>query len=267
MMLVVWSFTSRYRTIYTSALSGGLGLSGLFPSIVAIAQNAGSHPIFSPQWYFCFCLIVMFVSLACLLFVINTAKGQSLLRRISTPTKVDGSTISINQSIQAASPQPLSAVFQLAMLPILHQLWTSLVVYFALPGLPPYVFSQDYLRFAYLAFMVANTSGRIFAGKFVTKRFSVLNSLQTIILCFFISVACQVDFFPHPEYSLLSAMFIFAAVNGYTTTLCYVDAAERAGQENAPKVCRWVAIAEQTGSLCGQLMCTAVIAFNVFGKQ
>jgi hypothetical protein len=268
MMLVVWSFTSRYRTIYTSALSGGLGLSGLFPSIVAIAQNAGSSPTFSPQWYFCFCLFVMFLSLACLLFVINTAKGQSLLRRIPTSVKIDGSTMSINQSSQAAvSPQPLSAVFRTAFLPIFHQLWTSLVVYFALPGLPPYVFSQDYLRFAYLAFMIANTSGRIFAGKFITKRFSVLNSLQTIILCYFISVACQVEFVPHPEYSLLSAMFIFAGVNGYTTTLCYVDAAERAGQEYAPKVCRWVAIAEQTGSLCGQLMCTAVIACGLLGKQ
>jgi hypothetical protein len=267
MMLVVWSFTSRYRTIYTSALSGGLGLSGLFPSVVSIAQNAGSNTTFSPRWYFCFCLFVMCMSLACLLFVVNTAKGQALLRRIPASVKVESSTLSINQSTQAASPQPLTATFRNALLPILHQLWTSLVVYFALPGLPPYVFTQDYLRFAYLAFMIANTSGRIIAGKFVTKRFSILNTLQTIILCYFISVACKVDFVPHPEYSLLSAMFIFAAVNGYTTTLCYVDAAERAGQEYAPKVCRWVAIAEQTGSLSGQLMCTAVIACGVFGQQ
>jgi hypothetical protein len=267
MMLVIWSFTSRYRTIYTSALSGGLGLSGLFPSIVSIVQNAGGNPTFTPQWYFCFCLIVMIMSLTCLLFVIHTAKGQSLLRRIPTSVKVDGCSMSVNQSIQAASSQPLCATFRIAVLPILHQLWTSLVVYFALPGLPPYVFSQNYLRFAYLVFMIANTSGRMFAGKFATKRFSVMNLLQTIILFFFLSVACGVEFVPHPEYSLLSAMFIFAALNGYTTTLCYVDAAERAGQEHAPKVCRWVAIAEQTGSLCGQLMCTAVIACGMFGKQ
>jgi hypothetical protein len=263
MMLVVWSFASRYRTIYTSALSGGLGLSGLFPSIVAIAQNAGSNPTFSPQWYFCFCLGVMCLSLTCLLVVVNTAEGQSLLRRVPTTVKIDD-TLSVNQSPLAAMPSSPYAIFRLAALPILHQLWTSLVVYFALPGLPPYVFSQDSLRYAYLVFMIANTSGRILAGKFVTKRFSVLNSLQTIILCYFISVACKVEFISHPNYSLLAAMFVFAAVNGYTTTLCYVDAAERAGQEHAPKVCRWVAMAEQTGSLTGQLLCTAVIACGVF---
>lgn len=267
MMLVIWSFTSRYRTIYTSALSGGLGLSGLIPSLVSIAQNAGSHPAFSPQWYFCFCLVVMCMSLCCLLCVVNTTKGQALLRRIPTSVKVDG-TLSINQSLQASSLPPLSsAIFRSALAPILHQLWTSLVVYFALPGLPPYVFGQDSLRFAYLTFMIANTSGRMLAGKFVTKRFSILNTLQTIILCYFISVACKVEFMYHPGFSLLIAMFIFAAVNGYTTTLCYVDAADCVGQEHAPRVCRWVAIAEQTGSLGGQLMCTAAIAFGIFDQQ
>lgn len=266
MMLVVWSFTSRYRTIYTSALSGGLGLSGLFPSLVAIAQNAGSNPIFSPQWYFCFCLSVMCLSLACLLVVVNTSKGQSLLRRVPPVVKVDD-TMSVNPSPQAAPPPTPPAMLRIALPPILHQLWTSLVVYFALPGLPPYVFSQDSLRFAYLTFMVANTTGRIVAGKFIMKRFSVLNALQTIVLCYFISVACHAEFISHPTYSLLIAIFIFAAVNGYTTTMCYVDAAERAGQEHAPKVCRWVAIAEQGGSLSGQLLCTAVIACGVFSKQ
>jgi hypothetical protein len=267
MMLVIWSFTSRYRTIYTSALSGGLGLSGLIPSVVAIAQNAGSDPFFSPQWYFCFCLIVMCVSLFCLLFVVNTTKGQALLRRIPTSVKVDG-TLSINQSSQVASPLPSKAkIFRIALSPILHQLWTSLVVYFALPGLPPYVFSQDSLRFAYLTFMIANTSGRMLAGKFVTKRFAVLNIFQSIILCYFISVACKVEYIYHPNFSLLTAMFVFAAVNGYTTTLCYVDAADCVGQEHAPRICRWVAIAEQTGSLGGQLMCTAAVAFGVFGHQ
>ena len=265
MMLVIWSFTSRYRTIYTSALSGGLGLSGLFPSIVAIAQNAGSNPVFSPQWYFCFCLVVMCISLSCLLFVVNTTKGQALLRRVPTTVKVDDNT-SINESPEAA-PLPTLTVLGSALSPILHQLWTSLVVYFALPGLPPYVFSQDSLRFAYLTFMIANTCGRMLAGKFVTKRFALLNAFQTIILCYFTAVACKFECAYHPNFSLLSAMFVFASVNGYTTTLCYVDAAECVGQEHAPKVCRWVAIAEQTGSLGGQLMCTAAIAFGAFDTK
>jgi hypothetical protein len=212
----------------------------------------------------------MCLSLICLLVVIHTQRGQALLRRTPVAVKFEDS-LSINNSLQEVASQTQIGIFRMALSPILHQLWTSVVVYFALPGLPPYVFTQDYLRFAYLTFMVANTCGRILAGKFdmnrISFRFPLLNSLQTIILCYFISVASKVELVSHPNYSLLIAMFIFAAINGYITTLCYVDAGARAGQEHAPKVCRWVAIAEQAGSLSGQLMCTAVISCSAFGKQ
>lgn len=107
------------------------------------------------------------ISLLCIFIVSFTTIGFRWLRppEEKETKEEDHQSAPSEEGSRVTAAENFLEVAKEVVYPIALQLGTSLTVYFAFPGLPPYFMKdKDNLRWVYLAFMVANTTGRVSAG-------------------------------------------------------------------------------------------------------
>jgi len=264
LVLVLYAFASNYRRLFTSALSTGMGLSGIVSALLALAQNAGTHPRFSVAVYFSIIAFIMFLGLISFFVILWK---QDNFKKPTENVGINAETPLVDVQQGSKKYYEKKEIILAAASPIINQLLTSGMVYFVQPGLLPYLTqSSQILLWMNNSYMVFNMLGRMATGAIHIWNCFLLNIFQGLLFGYMLLVAIiQHKNFPVTSWILVPVIILFALLNGYTTTMVYIVVDHKVEEiELSKKIRRWVALCNQIGSLSGSYLCLLLISLHAF---
>lgn len=175
-----------------------------------------------------------------------------------------------------------------AAAPVLNQFVKATYTYFLVPGMTPYLTSQDQVLSAiFLAASVSNMVGRIATGFVSIWKLWILNAICIVVftcehalarsgesVCLTSApmpdefvVAVYPGQFPVSDWLLVPATVIMSGFGGYISTQVYMSAnrecvrAFAGDTTHAKQMRQYVALANQIGSLVGTYACLLLASF------
>eukprot|EP01028_Stygiella_incarcerata_P010247 TRINITY_DN52143_c0_g1_i1.p1 TRINITY_DN52143_c0_g1~~TRINITY_DN52143_c0_g1_i1.p1 ORF type:complete len:438 (+),score=101.35 TRINITY_DN52143_c0_g1_i1:164-1477(+) len=296
-VVVVFGHVSLFKKHYVSAISTGLGGSGLITAVLSLIQGGGSNSLrFSVGVFFIVMGSIMACSLVCY-FVINSRKWKKKFAKkecldeaemdasISRSPSIDmgdiaggntdenvilldGSATSTKTENVNAHPS-MKEVFSLSSFMFVNVFCTGFMTYFLIPGIEPFLVDSDddpILLWIANAFLVGNLFGRVITTWFVFPKVVLTNVSQFLLGAFLVVAALMshTSFFSTIRISLVIVVFFFSALNGYTSTMVYFIAHRDCPPAIVDMASRWCSVFNQVGALTGTFVGLGCVELGFF---
>ncbi|KAL0215409.1 hypothetical protein P9112_007593 [Eukaryota sp. TZLM1-RC] len=263
-MVTLFPFVKKYNRKFVSAVSVGMASSGFVTSLLALIQDVGYSPRFTPT--------VFFIILACLMAL---ATLSLLLTPIILETTAPLDTPLLSPSIQTfTKPLTTKALFNQTKIQLLNIFLISVFFYFYMPGLLPFItigFINRHRVYAWsnTLFQSFNLLGR-FLPSLIVKDPSVFTTITGYL--FYISLFFGAIGPRHPEifgnygWVIILISALIATLQGFIVTVVYMIVDIRIDDpHNQRKVTKWAALCNQVGSMAGSWSCFLVSKLGGFG--
>jgi hypothetical protein len=283
-VVIYYPFASRFSPFLTSAVSLGMGFTGLVASLLGILQQQLN---ISVGGYFMMIGLVLFGSCICYIGtfwkgfkqlsadpISNTSPNNILRSIVSEPE-----TISVIGNILAQtndSNRYILSVNYTSWLLIVNQFSICFIYYFLL-GLVPYAVSyledgDSVLSRMYIGAMIMGSLGR-FMCTWKVFRFKSIPLLFCFTFAQFL-LGCVVGFQCFfagkqwiPEdwiWIIVLSYVIFSGLNGYEDTLMYqIAAISQWNVTDVERITRFIGLSNQAGSFTGSIITFTIVACGV----
>ncbi|KAL0213073.1 hypothetical protein RCL1_006699 [Eukaryota sp. TZLM3-RCL] len=261
-MVTLFTFVKKYRRVYVSAVSVGMASSGFFTSFLALIQNVGHSPKFSPFVYFSILSLVLTLSVIAMILV-------PLCLRKEAPVETSSALLINGDEISTSTVQ----LIKRALEPLLNILLISVFYYFYMPGMLPYFAnsfpnSDKIYSISNTVFQVANVVGRFFPALLVLNP-SYLTGicfyLFEIAFCFSVIGPRYPGIFGDHGYVVVVISALMSLFQGYIATTVYMVVDFRiSSATDQKKVTKWAALLNQLGSMTGSWSCYLLTNLGVF---
>lgn len=278
-VVIFYPFASKSSPFLTSAISLGMGLTGLISSLLGIIQTIYS---ISVQNYFIFNALILVYSLLSFLVVIYLSKR----RDNSTPTelsKIDDCLINSNiqdkefiddednksENFEITEIQKLSKSSHFL---IASQL-INCFIYYLLLGVVPYAVdefenSSNLLSVMYIWGMTFGSIGRFLCTFAFFRSKSQILVISCLLIQYILGIFILIQCFFHVIdsywiWSVIISYIIFSGINGYEDTLLYqIAAIIQSDVRNIEKITRYIGLSNQAGAFCGSILSFMLIEFG-----
>ena len=277
-VVVFYPFAAKSSPFLTSAISLGMGLTGLVSSILGILQTLLG---FSVEAYFVMNAVILIFSFMSFGVVMLYNHWQ---RKNSVPATLIDDSLTLEsespeeETINSDTPPLYNAIEPLSKES--HMLCgvqcVNCFIYYLLLGVIPYSVNQfendsELLSIMYIWGMVLGSVGR-FLCTFATfrtssKPFMIICVTTQYILGIYILLQCFFTFVSSTWiWTIILSYIIVNAVNGYEDTLLYqVAAIIQHDSRNIERITRYIGLSNQAGAFCGSILSFILIELGAFG--
>ena len=284
-LVVIFGYAAKFRPQHMSALSTGLGATGLVTAGFALIQGGGANTAearFSFSAFFVIIAVFQGLPIVCLYLLERPSLQRHLLRSpedeaASAHRAPDDGTAGSGSSQakpasedQALLPGQKRAarpsvweVFRHAKNPLINQYVTATCTYLVIPALWPYLAHDDddpILLWLPNVYLICNVVGRYLTSFVQPMRLELPNAVQvTLTLVFCAGAFRLLGTTVTVRASYVIMMVFFSAMNGITNTWVYVHIGKRLSHRLGDAAARWAGIVNQAGAISGTLLSLLLI--------
>jgi len=268
-VVVFYPFVSLYKPEFTSALSTGMGSSGLIASLIAMVQQPTKQfQAFSVQWFFIICSIILTLSFISFILI---RKLPSVMKYQVREQHLQEERKPLLQEGRALTKQNITYFWQLfkqGKVAALNQLYICILssilmgaINFAVVN---YSDSEVLLLWLNALGMIAGTIGRLLSAWIRYYKVTLLSFLQSITWIF-LFIMC---FYGHHPLTGMGWIIVAAsAVNsflyGYEDTVIYLKVAVESKPDAVEPMSRIVGLSNQVGNFIGSIISFILVTEGV----
>mmetsp|Transcript_36631 Transcript_36631/g.62903 ORF Transcript_36631/g.62903 Transcript_36631/m.62903 type:complete len:411 (+) Transcript_36631:55-1287(+) len=279
-VVIFYPFAAQYSAFLTSAISLGMGFTGLVSSLLGIFQNIVS---FSIVTFFLWNTVIILLSLLAFIIVLFLKYQGSLkpssVAEISNEEKdfvCCEPEISINGDILYVDEldNTKKSINNISIFLMICQLVNCFIYYFLLGAIPyavdDYENDSSLTSSMYIGGMILGSLGRFLCTFrfFRTSNIIFIISITILeyILGIYVGIQCIYHWVPSSyAWTIVLSFIIFSGINGYEDTLLYqVAAIVQTEDKNIERVTRFIGLSNQGGAFLGSIISVVFVELQWF---